>query len=247
MKTSAGSSISPRELRRLRKEIRSALEATTDQAYANRLKELVPGAHSVLGVRVPQIRALAKAFYDGHKDLDLYAICRLVNNIFGGRCREEVLFGIFLVARYHRHYSREMWSFVDWWVNFIDNWESCDQLAMNVAGEIVARDLSLANDLVNWAKSSNVWRRRFAVATTTVLNQKGRYHFAETFRVCEPLMEERDPVVQKAVAWALREVCKKSQDKVFDFLRRSRGRVHRRILREVGPKLSLGQRKQLGL
>ena len=132
----------------------------------------------MIGVRVPVLRQIVKALRSEHKELTLELAHELLTEFCKERCREEILVGVFLVASFSRSFSPDMlpalWKDIDEWVEYDDNWETCDQLAMNVAGEVVAKDLSLSKDLVVWARADNKWRRRFAVATTTVLNQKGR-------------------------------------------------------------------------
>jgi 3-methyladenine DNA glycosylase AlkD len=71
-----------------------------------------------------------------------------------------------------------------------------------------------------------------------VLNQKGRSYPEETFRVCEPLLADPEPMVQKAVSWTIREVCKKNEPAAFEFLHQNKHKTHPRILREASKKLS---------
>lgn len=229
-------------IRSLRQEIRKSLDANSDSAYLEEMKGFVPGAGAMIGVRVPVLRELVKKFNREHKEVTLELACQLLTEFCKKRCREEILFGVFMVASFSRKLIPEMlpalWKHINEWVDCIDNWETCDQLAMHVSGEIVAKDPSLTNDLVEWARSDNKWRRRFAVATTTVLNQKGRRLVKETLAVCEPLMTDADPIVQKAVGWALREATRSDEDAVFAFLKRWKGKANRRIFREGAQKLS---------
>jgi len=229
-------------IRSLRQEIRKSLEANSDLAYLEEIRGFVPGPSAMIGVRVPVLRELVKKFKSEHKEVTIELASQLLTEFCRKRCREEILFGVFLLASFSRKFSVEMlpeiWEHLNEWVDCIDNWETCDQLAMHVAGEVVAMDPSLTNDLVEWASSDNRWRRRFAVATTTVLNQKGRRHVKETLAVCEPLMTDADPMVQKAVGWALREATRSNEDAVFAFLKRWKGKANRRIFREGAQKLS---------
>ena len=213
-----------------------------DSTY--RIRDLVPTRGEVIGVRVPEIRKLATRFRRAKPELTLETGARLLDRAAEDRSREEILFAVFVLATYRRELSRALWERVDRWIEALDNWETCDQLATNVAGEIVSRDLSLVEDLVAWTSSPNRWRRRFAVATTTVLNQRGRRHPAETFRVCRPLVEDADPLVQKAVAWAIREASKHDEEAAFDFLTRHPS-ARTRIVREASAKLSPAHRAAL--
>jgi 3-methyladenine DNA glycosylase AlkD len=230
------------EIQNLKQEIRRQLEANVDSAYLKELKEFVPAESTMIGVRVPVIRDLVKKFHGEHRGITIELTSQLLTEFCKKRSREEILFGIFLLARFGRKFNAQtvptLWKHINEWIEFIDNWETCDQLAMNVAGELLAIDLSLTKELVKWARSDNTWRRRFAVATTTVINQKGRRHAGETLAVCDPLMEDKEPVVQKAVGWALREATRSDERAVFDFLKGWKGKANRRIFREGSQKLS---------
>jgi 3-methyladenine DNA glycosylase AlkD len=83
------------------------------------------------------------------------------------------------------------------------------------------------------------------VATTAALNQKGRAHVAETLKVVENVMNDKEPMVQKAVAWTLKEASQKDERQVFEYLKRWQGRAQPRIIREGSEKLPPELRKEL--
>lgn len=219
------------------REIRERLIELRDDAYLAKIGELVPSTDNIIGVRVPAIRALVKEYAAEHPELTPEDACALLDELCADRCREEMLFGIFLVTRFRRKLGASIWPRIDRWADALDNWETCDQLAMNIAGELVARDVALIDELIAWTASPNPWRRRCAAASTSVLNQKGRRMAVETLRVCEPLMLDADPSVGKAVAWAIREATESDPDAAQAFLRRWKGRAPRRIFREACGKL----------
>ncbi|MBS1913308.1 MAG: DNA alkylation repair protein [Bacteroidetes bacterium] len=225
------------------REIRDALQMLVDPVYREGIGRIVPTTSNILGVRVPAIRELVKEFAARHDDLDLDAACELMDAAAAQRGREEILFATFLLARFRRRFVkedalREMWRRIDAWVESVDNWETCDQLATNIAAPVVAAQIDLVGELVAWAGSGNAWRRRFAVVTTAGLNQKGRRFPAETLRVCEALMNDPDSMVQKAVGWAIREATQADEGLAAQFLLRWKGRAVPRIMREGSEKLS---------
>jgi 3-methyladenine DNA glycosylase AlkD len=234
------------KLKRLREEIVMTLCANQDQAYGKNIRKLVRTDGPVTGVRVPKIRDLVKDFATSHKkDLTVDEVAQLLDGFWRDHDREGILFGVFLLSQYRRQIPLGLWGKIDKWVEHINNWETCDQLAMNLAGELVAKDLSLVDDLVQWARSDNFWRRRFAAASTTTLNQKARSHAKETFRVCELLLADKEPMVQKAVAWAIREVAKNDEIAAFSFLKQHKNETHPRILKEASAKLTPPHRTQI--
>jgi 3-methyladenine DNA glycosylase AlkD len=211
-------------------EIRARLHSSADRTY--NVGDVVRTAGPVLNVRVPVIRTIV-ADYATRCGSSLDDAIRLMDEATRTRVREELLFGVFLLARFKKQFSRGLWDHADRWVESVDNWETCDQLAMNVIGELVARHLNLSKELVVWSRAANPWRRRSAVAATTALNQKGRSHPTQTFDVCEGLLEDPDTMVQKAVAWALREVARSNTRAVVQFLRARQGHVSSFIVRDV--------------
>jgi 3-methyladenine DNA glycosylase AlkD len=190
--------------------IRAGLCERVDPEYRIAIQRLVPGARAI-GVRVPQIRALVQQLHRTHAPTLEEAVA-LMHAFSKTRGREEMLAGIFLLARFKRKLDALAWSEIDTWVSAIDNWEVCDQLAMNVAGEKLASDLGGIEHLLRWARSDDAWRRRFAVACTVSLNQKGRSHPEETARVLEKVNGEREPIVKKAIVWAKREANRSRSD-----------------------------------
>jgi 3-methyladenine DNA glycosylase AlkD len=192
-----------KKVSKLERDIRIGLRERVDPEYLIGIQRLVPGVRAI-GVRVPQIRALVREVHLTHAPAVEDAVA-LMHAFAKTRGREEMLAGIFLIARFKRELDALAWSDIDAWVSAIDNWEVCDQLALNIAGEKLARDLDGIEHLLGWARSENAWRRRFAIACTVPLNQKGRSHPHETARVLEKVNGEREPIVKKAIAWARRE------------------------------------------
>lgn len=239
----------------LHAKILAMLEAQADEAAAASYRKIAPGSKRVLGIRVPALRSLANEVargLDSGGALDFDGALELADHAFEGDCREEMLLAVFLVARFKKELTPELWPRVDKWIDGITNWETCDQLAMNVAGEIVARAPApvrekLVKALVRWAGSNNPWRRRFAAASTTALNQKGRCDAQTALRVCEQLLADEEETVRKAVAWALREASDSDPEAVATFLSDHKGNMPPGVLRASAEKLPAAQRKRLGV
>lgn len=187
----------------LEADLRARLAALVDPAYRAQIARLVPSGTPLLGVRVPAIRALAKDLDREHALTDDAAIA-LLHRLAKRRCREELLLGIFLVARGKRRVTKVTWQDLDAWVDAIDNWEVCDQLAMAIARQRLDGDAAIAR-LERWASSPNLWRRRFAVATVAT----SKLAAPDVERVLARVAGDREPMVKKAVAWARRELARR--------------------------------------
>lgn len=230
--------------------VRADLMRAAEPAYRKKISELVPTGVTIVGVRVPTIRRLAQTWHRAHKDLDPSTALDLLAAAFERRCREELVFAIVVLSRLKKNLTPAHLARIDPLIDRIEDWEVCDQLSMNVIGEIVAGEIGAGETgavarLEKWAKSKNPWRRRAAIASTTVLNQKGRAYAVPTLAVCRHVMEEKDAGVKKAVGWALREATKSDADAVHDFLMSWKDKAERRILSEGSQKLSASRRKDL--
>lgn len=225
-------------------QVHLTILASADSATKDKLARLIPGARAA-GVPVPKLRELAEAFRRQHSSLSLDEACDLMDEFCTGRLREEILFGAFLLGRFGKKVASVPWSRLEGWSTALDNWETCDQLASNVSGPVVAADLGLVEQLVRLTASTNPWQRRFALASASELNHKGRSYPAETLRVCRPLLADPEPTVRKAVGWALREASDKAEQLVFAFLLEHRGEMPPPVLRDAAEKLSPTHKQQL--
>src|SRR5690348_10898746 len=98
----------------LEREIRTRLAGLVDPAYRAQIARLVPTTAPLLGVRVPAIRALAKDLDREHALGDDDAIA-LLHALAARRCREELLLGIFIVARSKKRIAKVTWRDLDTW------------------------------------------------------------------------------------------------------------------------------------
>ena len=89
------------------------------------------------------------------------------------------------------------------------------------------------------------WWRRTALVCTVALNVKARGGDGDahrTLQICSLLVSDRDPVVVKALSWALRALAPVDRDVVASFLRRHERELSRVVLREVETKLETGRK-----
>ncbi len=227
-------------------QIHKLLLANADEKTKEKLLRLVPGT-KVIGLTVPKLRELVTEFRREYSDLTLASACDLMDELCRHRCREGILFGVFLLGGFGKKAAKVSWDRLTVWTDALDNWETCDQLASNVSGAVVAADLDLVEGLIKLSRSENPWKRRFALATASELNHKGRAYTAETLRVCKVFLKDAEPTVRKALGWSLKEASKKAPNEVFKFLLTHQQQLHPSVLRDAAEKLTPAQKKQLAL
>lgn len=225
-------------------EIRVELLQLADDKTKEKVLRLTSGAKCI-GVTVPQLRSLAKSFKQRFPGLTTDELCAIMDALCKDMCREEILFGIFFVAYFKKSILAIPWEKISSWLNAIDNWETCDQLSSNIVTSIVVNDISLIGKLKSLAKSSNLWKRRFAVATVANMNHRGRQFPDQTLTICKILIGDTELMVRKAVGWSLRELSKKSPELVFDFLKNNKKYISKQLMKESSEKLNNNQQKEL--
>jgi 3-methyladenine DNA glycosylase AlkD len=125
----------------------------------------------------------------------------------------------------------------------IASWGEVDTFAVYLAGP-VWRERRVPNSLIHgWARSADLWWRRAALVSTVPLNNKtqgGSGDAHRTLQVCRLLERDREPMVVKAVSWALRELAKRDPRAVREYISSRRNVLPALVLREVGNKLKTG-------
>lgn len=125
------------------------------------------------------------------------------------------------------------------------SWGEVDTFACYVAGRVWRAGQIEDSVVLGWAASDNRWWRRAALVSTVPLNvraQGGDGDAKRTLRICRRLADDRDPMVVKAMSWALRELAVRDAAKVRTFLQRHVSRLAPRVTREVQSKLESGRK-----
>ena len=125
----------------------------------------------------------------------------------------------------------------------ISSWDQTDVFGIYLAGP-VWQERQIADTVIHkWARSSDRWWRRAALVATVPLNSKssgGQGDIHRTLQVCRMLESDRDPMVVKAMSWALRVLAKVEPKAVQSYVN-ERGTVLAALVqREVRNKLTTG-------
>ncbi len=177
-----------------------------------------------LGLTAAELRGLARA----HADLALADLATLLRS----KVHEERSLALTVLVRrftrsrddaererLHRFYIRHL--------RCVNNWDLVDGSAPDlVGGWLAGRDRALLDRLV---RSRRLWDRRVAILATYPWIKAG--DFADTLRLSERLLGDREDLMHKAVGWMLREVGKRDRGALERFLRAHGPRMPRTALR----------------
>ena len=109
----------------------------------------------------------------------------------------------------------------------INNWDLVDLSADRIlGGYLFDKDKKMLFEL---AESANLWKRRIAIVSTFNFIKQGR--FDETLRIAELLIKDKHDLIHKACGWMLREVGKRDEKVLKDFLKKNYKHMPRTMLR----------------
>lgn len=123
------------------------------------------------------------------------------------------------------------------------SWGAVDCFAVYLAGPAWRERQVPSSQIHGWARASDRWWRRAALVSTVPLNSKSRGGSGEpqrTLEICRLLERDRDPMVVKALSWALRELAKREPRAVREYVAKRKDVLPALVVREVKNKLRTG-------
>jgi len=225
------------------KEIDSAIRNTQDAKRAEHCQKFFKtgkgeyGEGDVfLGVRVPELRKLAKAF----KHISTHDITHFLKSKY----HEERQFALFVLVNQFKKGNFETKKnifqlYLDH-THHINNWDLVDATAHEIVGGFLFdKDRSILYKLV---QSHDLWERRIAIIATFYFIK--RNDFNDTLKIAESLLHDSHDLIHKAVGWMLREIGKRDLKTEEEFLQKFYSDIPRTALRYAIEKFLPNKRKQ---
>jgi 3-methyladenine DNA glycosylase AlkD len=210
---------------------------------------VIPTGRPFYGARVGDLGRTAAGWRRRHGDATPDQVAELADRLWQAGIREEQLVACFLLAGDPAALDATDPGRVRAWTALLDNWETTDQLGMNVLGPLVALDPDRRFGLLEaMAGDPHPWTRRLALVACARLARSGRA--AELWpRVAELLLGlagDREAALPKASSWVLRSWLIPCPEEVAAFVDRHQGRLPAVAVRETRAKLATGSKRGVG-
>jgi 3-methyladenine DNA glycosylase AlkD len=225
-----------------RHDLLRELESVADERKARNLAwffKTGPGEYGeadvFLGITVPVNRKIALRY----TQLPLSEIARLLASPV-----HEHRFAAFeiLVAQYERGDEQRRQEIFDFYLqntHRANNWDLVDTSCRYIVGRhLVKRSRVLLDEL---ASSPMLWERRIAIVSTFAFLAHGETK--DTFRIARKLLNDKEPLIHKAVGWLLREAGKVSRPELERFLEKYAAKMPRTTLRYAIERFDLEERR----
>ena len=187
-----------------------------------------------LGITVPQSRKIAKQF--AHIEL------KDVKKHLQSKMHEERLVALLILVEKYKK-SDDKKEIVDFYLSntkHVNNWDLVDLTADKILGDYLFDKNK--NIIYELSKSNNLWERRIAIVST--FNFIKQRKFDETLRLAEMLLHDKHDLIHKACGWMLREVGKKDEKVLRDFLNKNYKHMPRTMLRYAIERFPENERKK---
>ena len=222
--------------------LRKTLQRSSSQEKAKILQRFFktgPGEYAegdkFIGVKVPDTRKIARE-HRGLKDKDLLVLLR-------SSVHEERLLALLIfIAKFEKAGEKEKAKIYRLYlqnIRYINNWDLVDLSAPQIVGAYLADKNK--KPLYCLAYSKSLWERRIAIIATFKFIKDG--DFKETLRIAEMLLADKEDLIHKAVGWMLREVGKRGQEKLEQFLKVYTPQMPRTMLRYAIERFSEGKKR----
>lgn len=211
----------------IKKQLKNLAKPEKIQIYQNFFKtgkgEYAEG-DIFIGVTVPDTRKIAQEFVNTKRE----KLLPLLNS----KIHEERMCGL-MILNYQYQKTKdeeEHKKIVEFYLDnrkASNNWDLIDCIVDRILGPwLIDRDKSI---LYTFAKSSNLWERRISIITTFHFIKNNR--FSDTLKISEILLKDKHDLIHKAVGWMLREVGKRDEKILKDFLKKYYKSMPRTMLR----------------
>ena len=191
-----------------------------------------------VGISMPDIREIAKKFID-LKKTDLI-------KLITSKYHEYRMCGlIILVYRYQKSDEKNKKSIYSMYLKYkkyINNWDLVDVTTPNIVGEYIKRNKPEQKKIEKLANSSVMWNRRIAALACFPQIKDG--DFKMILRISKKLLKDKEDLMHKAVGWMLREVYKKDNKTLLDFINKNYAQIPRTTLRYAIERVEEKKRKK---
>ena len=198
-------------------ELTAELSAVSTPERADKERAYLKSDLVHLGVDVPAIRKIAKAFARAHP-MDRAALIALADALWSE--------GIFEL----RSVAVELLTFRAGELEPVDlprieallresrTWALVDPLSIAAVGTMVVRHPELGGELDRWAEDDDFWIRRSAMLALLRPLRKGGGDWERFLRYADAMLDEKEFFIRKAIGWILREAGKHRADEIDAWL-----------------------------
>jgi 3-methyladenine DNA glycosylase AlkD len=161
-----------------------------------------------LGIIMPKIRFLVKFYWNV---IDLDDAVTLLRNPF----HEIRMFALLVLAKKYSSDPKKILNIYLKNTQYINNWDLVDLSARDIVGRYCYENKNCST-IYKLSQSSNLWEKRISLISTFYFIKNNQYSLA--LELCRQFLSDPHDLIHKATGWVLREIGKKDQTILLNFL-----------------------------
>src|SRR4030042_3792215 len=193
--------------------LKRQLKILSNQQFAEDIKRYIKSPYEFYGIRVPEIRILAKKLYEEHSLKEFYNI---FNKLWKSGYHEEMSLALYTLQLYEKDFDLTTFQFLKPKLKDIKSWDQIDAISTFIIGKILLKYPGFEKEILRLSKSKDFWVRRIAIVSTLPRIKKGDIKL--TIDLAEKYIKDKEPYIQKATGWMLREAGKQKPEVVKRFI-----------------------------
>jgi 3-methyladenine DNA glycosylase AlkD len=192
--------------------VADALRAVGTADRAAQEKRYLKSELEFFGVTVPELRRVVKGAVRGYPGLEAAGMVAWAVALWRAPVHERRMAAAEILTLAAPRLDAADLATVQRLLRQSGTWALVDGLAVNVAGEIALRDPRSWPVVDGWAADADFWLRRSALLALLRGIRTGRPDLPRFTRYAQPLLDEREFFIRKAIGWVLREISRRDPD-----------------------------------
>jgi len=217
-------------------EIREQLDACAVPGRGEGAKRYFKEPIDPRGVAAGELKRIAAEVYREIKAWPVGQRNRLCTELWEGGKFEDGLLVCYVYRRFEKQCGVAEFKVFESWINkYVSNWAHNDSLAPVVCA-CIGKEPALMQQLTDWTRAKNRWKRR-AAATSLLKEAKHGRSTEFIFDIAGRMIQDPDEMVQKGVGWLLKETYPKRPAETLEFLMERIETTPRLIVRYAAEKM----------
>src|SRR3989344_4032697 len=173
--------------------LKRELKKLGNKQFAEDIKKYIKSPYEFYGIRVPEIRILAKRLYEEHSLKSFYNI---FDKLWKSGYHEEMSLALYTLQLYEEDFDLKTFQFLKPKLDNIKSWDQIDAISTFIIGKILLKYPKIEKELLKLSKSKDFWLRRIAIVSTLPRIRGGDIRL--TMKLAEKYVHDKEPYIQKA-------------------------------------------------
>ena len=200
-----------------------------------------------LGVRIPEIRKIANAFFQKLKTLGIKNIDDVIlycNHLLESRIAELRTIAFQWSFKCKKQFQPKHFAVFEMWLKkFVTGWGSTDNFCVKSFGYFIYSFPEFIPKVKKWTNSRSQWVRRASAVVLIYGLRRGEF-LKDAFEIADLLFNDQEMYVLKGYGWMLKEASNTYQDEVFAYVMKNKEDMPRTSLRYAIEKMPEEMRKK---